>query len=68
MSPNKVFFNGQARSVIIPGADGFFEVMDFHCPLISLTAGGGIQVDNKRVVVKKGVVKVERNEVVVLVE
>lgn len=68
MSPNKVFFDGRARSVIIPGADGFFEIMDFHCPLISLTVGGGVQVDNKRIVVKRGVVKAERNEVVVLVE
>ncbi|MFH1287674.1 MAG: hypothetical protein ABII25_03150 [bacterium] len=68
MSPNKVFFNGSARSIIIPGVDGFFEIMDFHCPLISLTVMGGVQVDNKRIMVRKGVVKVERNEVVVLVE
>jgi len=64
----KVVFKGQAESVIFPGDTGVFEVMSFHKRLMSRLLKGSIDVDGKQFPIERGVVKVERNDVTVVVE
>jgi F-type H+-transporting ATPase subunit epsilon len=35
ITPSKVVFNGEVKSVTIPGTDGNFQVLKNHAPLIS---------------------------------
>jgi F0F1-type ATP synthase epsilon subunit len=68
MSTIKVLFKGQAQSVIFPGDTGVFEVMSYHKRLISRLLKGNIDVDGKQFPIARGVVKVHKNEIVVVVE
>jgi F-type H+-transporting ATPase subunit epsilon len=54
--------------VSLPGEEGEFAVLDFHAPMISLLKAGEILVDGKHLRIRKGVARVDRNEVLLLVE
>ena len=64
----KVVFKGQAESVIFPGDTGVFEVMSYHKRMMSRLLKGNIDVDGQLFPIERGVVKIGRNEVTVIVE
>jgi len=69
LNPKRTIYEGEARSVFLPGDEGEFEVLEFHKPIISLLRKGEIVIDyNKYVAISKGVVKMRQNELVALVE
>jgi len=74
LTPVKKILEEEATEVTLPGEDGEFSVMDFHQPcLYSLRPGqmkvlGKGQKRAKRIIVKKGIVRVEPLSVVALVE
>jgi len=69
INPRRTIYEGQAKSVFLPGEEGEFEVLEFHKPIISLLRKGEIVIDwNKCVTISKGVVKMYHNELVALVE
>jgi len=43
----KPFFNGSVYSVIIPGADGYFQILSNHAPLISLVQPGVVEIEQR---------------------
>ncbi len=47
-APEPVVFEGTASSVILPGAEGEFEVLDFHKPIMSRLKEGWVIVDNSK--------------------
>ncbi|MEO6014899.1 MAG: F0F1 ATP synthase subunit epsilon [Devosia sp.] len=50
VSPERLVLSEQARSVIVPGADGYFTVMGDHAPLMTTLKPGFITVtDNANV-------------------
>ncbi len=50
VSPERLVFSVQARSVIVPGADGYFTVLGDHAPLMTTLKPGFITVtDNGNV-------------------
>jgi len=57
-----------ASQVSLPGEEGEFAVLDFHAPMISLLKAGEILVDGKHLAIRTGVARMDRNEVLVLVE
>jgi F-type H+-transporting ATPase subunit epsilon len=61
-------YEGRASEMSLPGVEGEFAVLAFHAPLISLLKAGPIFVDGQHLSIRKGVVRVDRNHVVVLVE
>jgi F-type H+-transporting ATPase subunit epsilon len=61
-------YEGLASEIRLPGTEGEFAVLDFHAPLISLLQAGSIVVDGQYLPIRKGIVRVDRNQVVVLVE
>lgn len=64
----KVVFKGQAKSVIFPGDTGVFEVMSYHKRMMSRLLKGNIDVDGQQFPIERGIVKIGRNEVTVIVE
>jgi F-type H+-transporting ATPase subunit epsilon len=68
LNPKQVIFEGPARSVILPGEEGVFEVLSFHKRLLSRLISGILFVDNQKFDIRRGVVKVNQNKVVIIVE
>jgi len=69
LNPKHVVFAGEAASVFLPGDQSEFEIMDFHSPIVSLLRPGKVVVDwEKAIPIKKGMVKFDSNECMILVE
>jgi F-type H+-transporting ATPase subunit epsilon len=70
LTPEKKIFEGDVTIVTFPGADGSFQVMDNHAPLISLLKEGTVEYKGKegvnRVNIVGGVVEVLKNKVILL--
>ena len=65
----EVIFNGTTNSVVLPGEEGEFSVLDFHQPMISCLKKGKIKVEEiPPLAIEKGISRMERNELSVLVE
>ena len=58
-----------AHSVVLPGEEGEFAILDFHQPIISTLKEGTIKIDQgKSIAIKRGIARAEENELFVLVE
>jgi len=73
VSPERIEFDGEVESVLVPGSQGQFEILNDHAPIIStldkgvveygLPKGQKVQLD-----ILGGFVEVQQNEVSVCVE
>lgn len=64
----EVVYEGKNSSVFLPGADGEFEILDFHKPIISRLKKGTIVVDNyKEFPVTGGIVKMQHQKLIAMV-
>lgn len=68
LTPQEVLFQGRASRVILPGEAGTFEVGPFHRPLVSRLLPGFLIVDDRSVLIRRGVVKVMGDRVTSIVE
>ena len=68
ITPQEVLFDGSARSVILPGEKGTFEVLPHHKPLLSLIVKGDILVDGRPFPIKRGLAKVAKNSLQAIIE
>ena len=72
LTPEKKFFEGDVSIATFPGADGSFQVMDNHAPLISLLKEGTVEYKGKGVTenirITGGVVEVLTNKVILLAD
>jgi len=73
ITPSKVIFSGEVKSVTIPGTNGSFQVLYNHAPLISTFEIGRIKVvdnDSKEInfATAGGTVEVVENKILVLAE
>jgi F-type H+-transporting ATPase subunit epsilon len=68
VTPQQVLFSGQASQVILPGAEGVFEVLPFHRPIVSLLLPGIVLIDERPIPIGRGVVKVAFDSVTAIVE
>lgn len=68
LSPGKVVFEGKAKSVVLPGEEGVFEVAPFHKRLLSRLISGTLFVDEKSLAIQKGIVSVDQNKVTIIIE
>lgn len=68
-SQENVIFEDKATSVVLPGRDGEFEILDFHKPIISRLKKGIITVDNtKEFMIEGGVAKMQFQTLVAVVD
>jgi F-type H+-transporting ATPase subunit epsilon len=68
INPTQVIFNGQAASVTLPGELGVFEVLPFHKRMMTRLLKGSVDVDGRLFEIMRGAVKIDRNEVTVVLE
>jgi len=69
LNPKRTIYEGEAKSVFLPGDLGEFEILDFHKSIISLLRRGEIIIDwAKSVAITKGIVRMHGDELVALVE
>jgi len=72
ITPEKKVFEGEVNIVTFPGADGSFQIMNDHAPLISLLKEGTVEYKSKegakQVKITGGVVEVLKNKVILLAD
>jgi F-type H+-transporting ATPase subunit epsilon len=72
ITPEKKVFEGEVASATFPGADGSFQVLKDHAPLVSLLKEGVVEYKGKdaaaQVTITGGVVEVLKNKVIVLAD
>lgn len=69
LNPKHVLYEGEAKSLFLPGDMAEFELLDFHAPIVSLLRPGQVVVDGKKgIPIKRGMVKFDNNECMILVE
>jgi len=72
ITPDKKVFEGEVSIATFPGADGSFQIMNDHAPLISLLKDGLVEYKSKeatsQVTITGGVVEVLKNKVILLAD
>jgi len=73
LTPNGEIYNGDAVSVVLPGKEGEFGVLAGHASLTTLLEAGVVDIEKEdksveSIVVNWGVVQVDEEKVVILVE
>lgn len=72
VSPEKILFDGEVQSVIVPGMVGRFEILVNHAPIISALVPGMVEyvtaTGREQIDVQGGFVEVQKNKVDICVE
>ena len=72
ITPDKKIFEGEVTLATFPGADGSFQVLNNHAPMISLLKDGEVEYKTKeatsQVKITGGVVEILKNKVVLLAD
>jgi F-type H+-transporting ATPase subunit epsilon len=71
ITPEKRLFDGAVKLVQVPGANGSFEILRNHAPIISTLTNGMIKVigeDDKQelIPIQSGIVEVKSNVITIL--
>lgn len=71
VSPEKIVFDGDVESVIVPGTSGRFEILPNHAPIISSLEEGEIIYKTETrntLMIRGGFISVQKNQINVCVE
>lgn len=73
VTPNAKLFEGEVRSVNLPGSLGGFEILNHHAPIVSSLTSGNIHVStedgvNQIFKINGGVVEMKNNKIIILAE
>ena len=68
VSPERIEFTGEVESVKVPGAQGNFEILTDHAPIISILRKGVVEYDGQQLAILGGFVEVQKNKVSLCVE
>jgi F-type H+-transporting ATPase subunit epsilon len=73
ITPDKKIYDGEIKSVRVPGKKGSFQVLKDHAPIISTLEAGPViiidQADKKSVFeISSGVIEVKTNRIILLAE
>jgi F-type H+-transporting ATPase subunit epsilon len=73
ITPDKELYSGEVTSIVVPGKEGSFGIMNNHAPIISTLKAGKIKVtdtqkNTQQFEIKGGVVEVSKNKVSVLAQ
>lgn len=73
ITPDKKIFEGDVKSIRLPGSKGAFEILQNHAPIISTLEKGTITIrdkndEEKLFKVDGGVIENKANKIIVLVE
>ncbi len=73
LTPERKIFNGDVYGVLLPGVQGYFELLDQHAPIVAALGKGTMKIlkDKSNVEVYKidgGFVEMNNNKTIVLIE
>lgn len=72
VTPERIAYDGEVQSVLVPGSLGQFEILNHHAPIISSLGRGVVEYVNaegrQQLPVSGGFVAVQQNEVNLCVE
>lgn len=72
ISPEKIVFQGEVESVLVPGTLGSFEILNDHAPIISSLEVGKVEYTTRegkqQLNIQGGFVEVKKNEVSLCIE
>ena len=73
ITPEKNLYTGEVTSIILPGIDGQFGILENHAPIISILIKGVITITENNEKIKKfeidgGVIEMKNNHTTILVE
>jgi F-type H+-transporting ATPase subunit epsilon len=73
VTPDKKIFEGEIKSVRVPGKKGSFQVLKDHAPIVSTLESGPVimvDMDGKETVIEidGGVIEVKANKIILLAD
>ena len=73
ITPETKVFEGEVKSVLLPGTNGKFEILNNHAPIISTLTAGQVRVINKNdkkelFDINGGVIEMQNNKIIVLAD
>jgi len=73
VTPDKIFYDGEVRSLVVPGADGYLGVLTSHAPLITSLIAGKIEFSDaagtdRVMAVSEGFFEVSNNVATILAD
>ncbi|PJZ68695.1 ATP synthase F1 subunit epsilon [Leptospira perolatii] len=72
ISPEKILYNGEADSLVVPGSEGFFGVLPGHAAMVSALGIGVLEIKKgnkvKIAAIEGGFFEVRENRVSILVD
>ena len=68
VSPERIEYDGEVESVLVPGTKGQFEILKDHAPLISTLQKGNVVYGDKTLPILGGFVEVQKNNVSLCIE
>jgi F-type H+-transporting ATPase subunit epsilon len=73
VTPDKKIFDGEIKSVRVPGKKGSFQVLKDHAPIVSTLESGPVimvDMDGKETIIEiqGGVIEVKANKIILLAD
>jgi F-type H+-transporting ATPase subunit epsilon len=73
ITPDKRVFEGEIKSVRVPGKKGSFQVLKDHAPIISTLDNGSVRIidlEDKEILyeISGGVIEVKANKIILLAD
>lgn len=73
ITPETKVYEGEVKSVLLPGTNGKFEILNNHAPIISTLSAGQIRIvnnNNQRELfnINGGVIEMQNNNIIVLAD
>jgi len=73
LTPEKTLFDGEVRSIKVPGNKGEFQVLKDHAPIVSTLGKGVLTLSEPggaitQFEIEGGIVEVKKNRIILLVE
>jgi F-type H+-transporting ATPase subunit epsilon len=73
ITPDKKIFNGEIKSVRVPGKKGSFQVLNDHAPIISTLENGIVRMVDQEDIeltyeISGGVIEVKANKIILLAD
>lgn len=73
ITPETKVYEGEVKSILLPGTNGKFEILNNHAPIISTLTVGQVRIINKNdekelFDINGGVIEMQNNKIIVLAD
>jgi F-type H+-transporting ATPase subunit epsilon len=73
ITPEKTIYEGEIKSILVPGTKGAFMVLHNHAPIISTLNKGQVKIVNDQskteiINIEGGIIEVKKNKIMILAD